>query len=387
MNKKDISEIKKLFTREKSCITRIAGCYVSAEKEKILQFKEAFSSVPEEEMYKYFDIFRKGLSGTIGKNLLNMEFPLNQELEEGKQTELLALKDSELKNEELLDAFYDKMIETYIHPENYLILLIHGIYDIPLKTSDGIENEDASDYVYSFISCYLCPVHLTKGGLVYNAEENRITDRLRDWIVDMPEQAFLFPTFNDRNTDLHSLLYYTKKSEVIAEEIMEDILGCVQPITAGIQKESFQAIVEEALGDECVYEVVRNLHETIHEMIEEEKDNPDPVVLDKTDLKHLLQRSGAPEEALEVFEEKYTEHMGDHQKVLAKNITETKKFEVTASDVIVKVNPERADLVETKIIDGKRCLVIELNDAVAVNGIHILPEREENEEGNVSETV
>ena len=308
-------------------------------------------------------------------------------MEEGKQTELLALKDSELKNEELLDAFYDKMIETYIHPENYLILLIHGIYDIPLKTSDGIENEDASDYVYSFISCYLCPVHLTKGGLVYNAEENRITDRLRDWIVDMPEQAFLFPAFNDRNTDLHSLLYYTKKSEVIAEEIMEDILGCVQPITAGIQKESFQAIVEEALGDECVYEVVRNLHETIHEMIEEEKDNPDPVVLDKTDLKHLLQRSGAPEEALEIFEEKYTEHMGDHQKVLAKNITETKKFEVTASDVIVKVNPERADLVETRIIDGKRCLVIELNDAVAVNGIHILPEREENEEGNISETV
>ena len=171
MNKKEVTEIKKLFTKERCCLNRLCGCYVDADKNKVVQFKEAFLSLPEEEIYKYLDIFRKSLSGTLGKNLLNMEFPLEQEMGDGTQKSLLALRDSELKDDVMLDAFYDRMIETYYHPENYLILLVHGSYDIPMKTSDGMEMDDASDYIYNFVLCCLCPVTLSKAGLCYNAEK------------------------------------------------------------------------------------------------------------------------------------------------------------------------------------------------------------------------
>ena len=57
MNKKEILEIRKQFTPANCAITRICGCYVNHEKEKICQSKQAFLSMPEEEAYKYFDIF------------------------------------------------------------------------------------------------------------------------------------------------------------------------------------------------------------------------------------------------------------------------------------------------------------------------------------------
>lgn len=377
MNKKEISEIKKLFTKERCCINRLCGCYVDADKNKVVELKEAFLSIPEEEMYKYLDIFRKSLSGTIGKNLLNMEFPLEQEMGDGTQKSLLALRDSELRDDVILEQFYDKIIETYYHPENYLILLIHGSYDIPMRTSDGLEMDDASDYIYNFILCCLCPVKLSKAGLCYNAETNSIEDRIRDWIVDMPEQAFLFPAFNDRNTDIHALLYYSQNSKEFCAEITEQLLGCVQPLPAGQQKESFQTIIQETLGEECVYDVVRSIHENLNEMIEEQKENPEPLELDKTEVRKLLEMSGAPRENLEKFEQQYDEEIGAKMTVMANNISDTRKFEVKTPDVTVKVNPERAGLVETRMIDGVPCLVIPLTDDVEVNGIHIYQKFEE----------
>ena len=371
MNKKEVTEIKKLFTKERCCLNRLCGCYVDADKNKVVQFKEAFLSLPEEEIYKYLDIFRKSLSGTLGKNLLNMEFPLEQEMGEGTQKSLMALRDSELKDDTMLDAFYDRIIETYYHPENYLILLVHGSYDIPMKTSDGLEMDDASDYIYNFVLCCLCPVTLSKAGLCYNAETNSIEDRIRDWLVDMPEQGFLFPAFQDRNTDIHLLLYYSKNANELCPDITEQLLGCVQPIPAGQQKESFQAIIEDTLGEECVYDVVRNIHENLNEMIEEQKENGEPLELDKMQVRKLLERSGAPEENLEQFEKQYDEEIGAQMTVMANNISDTRKFEVKTPQMTVKVSPEQASLVETRMIDGVPCLVIPLTDEVEVNGIHV----------------
>ncbi|MCD8299783.1 MAG: DUF4317 domain-containing protein [Clostridiales bacterium] len=371
MNKYEVSEIKKLFTKERSCITRLAGCYANAEKEKVLQFKESFLSLPEEEMYKYLDIFRKALSGTIGKNLLNLEFPFEQEVGDGTQKQLLTLRDSELKNDSDLDSFYDRIIETWYHSENYLILLIHGAYDIPAKTTDGIEMDDASDYVYSFILCCLCPVSLSKAGLCYNKETNSFQDRIRDWIVEMPEQAFLFPAFNDRNTDIHSLLFYSKNAKEFCPEIIEQFLGCTRPLPAVKQKESFQAIIEDAMGEECVFDTVVDIHEKLSEMIEENREEPEPLELDKADVRRLLEQCGAPEKNLERFEKQYDEEIGEKMTVMADNISATRAFEVKTPEVTIKAQPDFADMIETRIIDGVPCLVIPLTSEVVVNGVHV----------------
>ena len=371
MNKKEISEIKKQFTPAHCAITRICGCYVDGDKEKKTQMKEMFLSLPEEEMFKYFDIFRKTLSGSLGKNLVNMEFPKETEDFGGTQAFLMSLRESQLTDPNLLNEFYDKIIASYDYGEHYLILLIHSVYDVPGKTTDGLTMDDASDEVYDHILCSICPVKLSKPGLSYQVETNEFHDRIRDWIVEMPEHGFLFPAFNDRSTDIHNILYYTKNPEDLKTGFIDEMLGCVMPLTAKTQKEAFHSLIEDTLGTDCDFEAVKNIHDTLYEMIEEQKEEPNPVVLDKTDLKNILVDSGVKEEKLETFDRYCEEVLENTAPMMATNIANVRKFEVKTPDVTVQVNPARSDLVETMLIDGRPCLVIAINDAVQVNGIPV----------------
>ena len=373
MNKKEILEIRRQFTPENCAITRICGCYVDHEKEKKSELKKAFLSLPEEEAFKYFDIFRHTLSGTLGKNMINMEFSLEQELSGGTQEFLLKLRDSRLEDDLLVEEFYDKVIESYDYPENYYIILIHAVYDVPGKASDGEEMFDASDTVYEHLMCSICPVNLSKAGLSYNAHTNNIEDRIRDWVVDMPVKGFLFPAFTDRASNVHQVLYYSKKPEELSPDFISNVLGSEIPLSAGDQKTSFQAIVSDTLGTSCDYETIRNIHDNLNEMLEEAKEAPEPLELSRPDIKRLLERSGASEEQMSAFDREFEDVMGEQKTVLASNIASTRTFQIETPDVIVKVNPERSDLVETREIDGRRCLVIAIDDHLEVNGIEIHP--------------
>lgn len=370
MNKKEINEIKKQYSNERCSITRICGCYVDGEKNIKTQIKEAFLSLPEEETFKYFNIFKQTLTGTLGKNLLNMEFPLDAENQGGPQELLLKLRDSKLQDDALLEEFYQKIIENYYFPENYYIILIHVAYDIPGKSLDGSEMFDASEDVYEYLLCSLCPVKLSEPGLSYDAEHNNIGNRIRDWIVDRPANGFLFPAFNNRGTDIHSMLYYSKKSEELQPDFVESIFGCTIPFTAKKQKETFNYLIQDTLGDACDYEAVKNIHNHLTEMVEEAKDSPDPLVLSKPDVKRLFELSGVPEEKMETFDQTFEAVAGGKASLFAANIASIRKFNIEAPDVVITVVPERTDLIETRIIDGKKCLVITVNDHVEVNGVN-----------------
>lgn len=380
MIRQEISEIKKLFTQKNCSITRICGCYVDGEKNKKLDFKQAFLALPEEEMFKYFEILRKTLSGTPGKNLLTLEFPLATEYEGGTQEFLLRLRDSKLKDDALLDEFYDKVIEAYEYVGNYLILLIHDVYDVPGKTSDGIGMEDASDEVYEYILACICPVTLSKPGLSYNAEENAFQNRIRDWVVNVPETGFLFPAFTDRSADLHSTLYYSKDPDELQENFVEQLLGCPLPLSAGGQKETFQTLIEETLGETCDMEVVKNIHEKLNEMVEQHKDEPEPLVLDKEEIKTVFASSGVSNEKLEEFDRHYDETAGETTSLMVNNVINARSFEVKTPDVVIKVKPERTNLLETRNINGRECLVIALEGNVEVNGITVRTTRESEED-------
>lgn len=373
MNKKEILEIKKLFTNERCCIQRICGCYVDGNKNIVTTFKDAFLSLPDEEIFKYYTIFRSALSGTIGKNLLNMEFPLETEMEGGSQEFLLKLRDSHLKDDDLLDTFYQKVIDNYVYGENYLILLIDAAYDVPGKSSDELSMDDASEYVYEHLLCTICPVNLSKEGLCYNAATNAFENRIRDWIVEKPEHAFLFPAFNDRNTDIHNILYYSKKTETIQAEFIDGMLGCVTPMTYKSQKETFSEIITEVLGEECNFEKIKTVHENLSSYVEERKEQPDPIIFEKNDVKKILESSGVSNENISSFETHYEEAAGSNTNFMANNVVSTKVFEVKTPEVIIKVAPDRTDLIETKEIDGRTYLMIEVTDTVEVNGINVKP--------------
>jgi hypothetical protein len=371
MTKQEVSELKKLYTPNNCSITRLCGCYVDGEKNKKAIIKQAFLSLAEDDIFKYFEILKKSLSGSIGKNLLTLDFPLMSEAQDGTQAALLALRNSKLQDDELLETFYDRIIEAYEFVGNYLILLIHDVYDVPGKTSDGFAMDDASDNVYEYILCAICPVNLSKPALSYHAEENMFSNRNRDWILAPPETGFLFPAFHDRTSDLHSTLYHSKNAQELKESFVESILGCPLPLTADSQKETFNLLVEETLGETCNMETVKTIHENLNEMIEEHKEENTPLLLRKNEVKTLLAKSGVANEKLDEFDKHYEDTAGEEVDLLADNVINTRTFEVKTADIVVKVNPERTDLVATQIIDGKHCLVIELDGSVEVNGISL----------------
>lgn len=371
MNKKEVSEIKKLMAPDRSAITRICGCYVDGEKRKKTELKEAFLSLSQEEMFKYFEIFRKTLSGTIGKNLINLDFPLDQEFEDGTQKFLLRLRDSQLKDDALLEEFYNKIIEFYYYGENYYIILIHGAYDIPKRGSDNIEMEDASDSVYEYLLCSICPVKLSKAGLCYNTQNNTIEERVRDWIVEVPDCGFLFPAFHDRNADIHSMLYYSKNAKELQDSFIQNLLGCIAPLTAVNQKESFNTLLEETLKEQCNFETIRTIHEKIAEEMKEQEnqENSAPVTLNRNEVKKILEHAANTD--IEDFDQAFEESVGESSELLASNITNTQKFEIKTPEVTIKVAPDRTDLVEIKLIDGVPCLVIQITDQIEVNGVRV----------------
>ena len=371
----ELLEIRKQFKHDNCSITKVSGCYVDGEKTIKTKFTETFLGMPEEETFKYFEIFKKTLSGTLGKNLINMEFPTETEFNGGPQEFWIKLRDSELKDEALVDEFYERIINYYDYVGNYLILIIYAAYDVPGKTSDRLILDDASEEVYRYILCSICPVKLSKPGLCYNAETNQIEKRIQDWVVSMPENGFLFPAFNDRSTDIHSMLYYAKEPEKLHEDFISQMFGCRPPISAKGQKELFQTLIVETLGEECEYELVKSIHEKLNEVLQEhkQKETGEPLALDKTEIKNIFASSGVNDEKLQSFDEKYEVTAGESTVLMAANITSTKAFEVKTPDIVIKVNPESADLVTTRIIDGRKCLVIEITDQVEVNGIVVKP--------------
>lgn len=371
MNKTEVSEIRKLFGKDGYRIDSLAACYVSIEKEKTFVIKEALSSLSEEELLSHLSIFHKCLGGTLGKNLINMEFPLEAEFGEGQQKFLLELRDSGLKDEEKLEKFFDLIIANYPSSDKYYIVAIHGNYDVPGKGKDGETLEDASDVIYEYILCAICPVKLSKAALGYDSDANRIGERVRDWVVEAPDKAFLFPAFNDRGPDIHSLLYYTKKAEELFPHFVEAVFGTVSPPSPVAQTETFNSLITETLKDEVSLEIVQRVQENIAEVIELNKDIPAPVELTSYEVKELLGKSGVESEKLEHFEDTFNEVAGEKATIIANNLPVVKQLSIKAPDIEIKVKPESASLVKHKMVDGVLSIVIPVREGVEVNGITV----------------
>lgn len=406
MTKKEVNEIRSLYTLEECGISRLAGCYVDGDKNKVTKLDIAFGNLPEDEQHKYFDIFKKALSGTSGKNLLDMDFSVDAFDEQGARSFLYNLRDSELKDEHLLDEFYDRVIETFSYVGHYIILLVNQNYDVPAITTDNIEMEDASDEVYRYLLCCICPVKLSKAGLGYDEQQNTIRDLDRSYMVDFPDTAFLFPAFTDRSEDGNRVLLYSKSADSLQQNFIANVLDCYIPIPASSQKEGFQEVLADTLGEDCAYETILNIHENLNEMIAENKENAtgEPVALDKEKMRDLFEKSGVKAEQLERFDESFSKHFENRKEhgvsadasenafnlnssnvpedetvrdnyqdgtVLASNIAIPKKFEIKTPDVVVKINADKTDLVETRMIDGQQYLVIRVDEGLEVNGIAV----------------
>ena len=373
MNRKEISEIRRRFNLDKNAISCVRGCYVNEKREIVSMFNRPLLSFPEEEAEKYLAIFRRTLAGVPGRNLVDMVFRPDQVMDGEEHRLLSAMRNTALKVEEGVQAFYQKVIDSLEIEGNYLILLTHDAYDVPFRGKDDLKVDDASEEVFDYILCSICPVKLTKPALSYFASDNEFHDREQDWVVAAPELGFMFPTFDDRAANIYNALYYTRDTADMHDEFISAIFNTDAPMPAAEQKETFQALLEDAIGDDLSYDVVQTVHEQIRSMIEEQKSDKEaeaPVV-SKREVKNMLEACGVPEERVSAFEEKYDADFGATIELSAQNIVDERKFEVRTPDVVIQVNPERSDLVETRVIDGFKYILIRADEGVEVNGVNI----------------
>ena len=437
MNRKDILELKRRFKKDQCTFTKLCGCYVDGEKNTQVEFKETFLNLPEEEFYKYLEISKKVLSGTIDNNLLELNLPLDENFNNEKQDFLMRLKKSGLKDDTLLRKFYNSIIDSFDYAGNFLILVFHDVYDVMTKTTDNIKL-DESEEIYEYIMCAICPVSLSKPGLGYFESKREIKARIRDWVVEVPALGFVFPGFIDRSSDVNTIMYYTKNAKDPHSEVMENTLGCLPKQTATIQKETFQSIIKNTVSpdDEVSQKIFADIQENLNTMIEEynevyEDTDADPITLSKDKVKKLLIDSGVSEEVTEKIEASYTENFGQDlplaeslvdSKLLKANAQkkkeeklmkeveklENKLEEVTNSsepidnsqsedeheaivadetensrantsvdaqpsdyDVVLHVKPNKLPTIKTEFIDGKRCIVVPMDDdeQVTINGM------------------
>lgn len=404
MNKKEVAEIKRRLKKESCTIQHMCGCYVDAEKNKLVTFSQKFLNLEEDEFYKYLEIAGKALSGTLGNNLLELEFPIDEEAVGGRQQILMALRASKLEDDDLLDTYYDLIIDSYDYVGNYLITLYYDVYDVPLKGTDELAM-DESDEVYEYLLCCICPVALSKPGLGYLEGEHRIGARIRDWVVGPTDTAFLFPAFNGRATDIHSTLVYTKNAKEPHAEFWANGLGCGTKRTATQKRDAFENMVVQTLGPDdeetkdTVLDVQQNLNDFI--LVEKEKvDKDEPILLDGEMITEILTDAGISEPKAEKitasYESFFEDTLPDAQELLdakaiknnevrvekkqlqEKVVDLTKKLEdagvITSDgtdiDVVVRVTPEKVEEIHTAFVDGKRCLVIPMkeDEEAKING-------------------
>ncbi len=373
MNDKEIGEIRRHLRRDRSNITAIYGCYVNDNKEIITQFRQSTGLMPENESDKYFALLRRTLSGAVGKNLIDISFKTSQVAGSPEHKLLMDLRECQLKEDELRQEFYKKIIENVSLEGNYLILLGCDSYDVPFKSKDDSFQKDNSDETYTYLICTICPVKQTKANLHYVPEEKLFHDGAMNQMVSAPALGFLFPAFDDRSTNIYNALYYTHDIKQSQEALIEALFRTPVPKPAAEQKKNFEALLTTTLGEECTMDVVQTVHDQLCQRIELHKESkvPEPLMISKEEVKEVLFSCGVSEEHMAKFSVDYDEAFGFEADLHPKNIIDNKHFELKTPDVVIKVDPARSDLIETRIIGGVKYIMICADEEVEVNGVSI----------------
>ena len=375
---KEIGEIRRHLRRERSNITALYGCYVNDNKEIITSFRQSTGMMPENESDKYFALLRRTLSGSLGKNLIDITFKTSQVADSPEHKLLMDLRKCQLKDEELLGTFYQKIIDSVCMEGAYLILIGCDSYDVPFKSKDDFSQSDNSDETYTYLICTICPVKQTKANLHYVPEEKIFHDGAMHQMVSAPMLGFLFPAFDNRSTNIYNALYYTHDVKVGQDAFIEAVFNTPAPKPAAEQKKSFEALLTTTLGEECSLDVVQTVHDQICQRIAMHKEAkvPEPLMISKEDVKTVLQECGVSEDRLSKFSVDYDEVFGFETDLHPKNVIDNKHFEIKTPDVVIKVDPTRSDLIETRVIGGVKYIMICADEDVEVNGVNIHIEEE-----------
>lgn len=370
MNKKEIAEIKKNFSDDCGYFTvgHVLSAFVDSEKNIKYKSNRLYNTLPAEESELILIILKKVLSGQIGKNLLEYQFPNEAYEEGGSQHMLYSVMKSKFTDEEMTDKFLNTIVEKMEYVSTYAIFSAHCTYNVLKKNKNDDFGEEA-DLEYNFVITAICPVNIRMDGLIYNDETNEIVKKpSSDRIVELPSDGFLFPVFSDRTPDVNGVMYYTKNAKKPNTSIVDELLGCEFVMSCQSEKATFHSILNNVVADELDYSMITTVNEKIQEIVDQNSHETEIPTIDKNRLSSILWESGVSQEKLEHLPKVYETALGD-KTLTAVNLVD-KKTVVTVPSITVNIGKDGVGKVRTQVIEGKKCLVIDLEDPeVEINGL------------------
>ena len=378
MNDREIAEIRRRMRPDKNSIGRIRGCYVNDNHTIISEFDQMLGLISSNEAEEILSHLRKTLSGAIGRNLIDISFS-NQQVLEGEEHKLLSsLRSSSLGDNDAIEAFFKKAIDTVDIEGSYFILLANDKYDIFTYDANGEKNE--SPEVFSYILCAICPIKQAKPSLAYSISDSKFKNIVRDSLISAPEIGFMFPAFDSKTANIYNALFYTRDVSISHEEFVRAVFSTDTPKPATEQAESIASILNDTVKEECSLELIQAVQAQLIEITADHKANKEdePLLLSAKDVGTILRSGGVEEEAIASFSERFEENLGANAALPPANVMDIKKFEVKTPEVTVKVKPECSELIQTRIIDGTKYLLTRADGDVEVNGIRISINEQEN---------
>lgn len=379
MNQKELGELRRRLRPGKNNLSHVYGCYVSPLKEIIAEVEQPLSLLNEDDVESCLALLRKALSGGLGRNLIDVEFSTRQVAEGEELKRLQALREDKLKDAAARRAFFETVIQSLeLGEDSYLILLAQESYDVPFHTRNDETLDDASDTVYSYLLCAVCPMREGKPGLGYVPNENALHVKTAGRLAAPPEVGFLWPAFDDRAANLYNALYYARKPELLHGEFLSGVFGTEPPLSAPEQREAFETALTDALGAECSMELVQAVHEQLRERIElhRESRDPEPLTVTARDVGGMLRECGVEAERVSAFQDYCGQRLGEEAAVDPANLIDSKRFQIKAGEITITVKPELSGQVESRVLEGRTYLLIPAGDGVEVNGLPVELEAE-----------
>lgn len=328
----------------------------------------------QEEQEMYLGLLKKSLSGALGRNLMDIVFSTAQVADSDEHRLLQTIRQTDARDQNSREALYRRIINALDMGEtNYLILLAADTYDVPYKGRDDETFSEGSDTVYKYFVCSVCPVKAPTLELKYSSEDSGFHSASTGHIALAPELGFLFPAFDDRAANIYNALFYSKNAAELHQEVIDAVFRTEPPMSAEEQKNVFGTALGDTLQKECSYDVVQSVHEQLRERIAEHKESHDPEVLTLSirEVGDVLTNSGVSEEKAEAFQQECRRQYGEDVTLNPKNIIDSGKFQITTPEVKIAVAPEYSHMIEARIIDGRRYILIPADEGVEINGIGV----------------
>lgn len=372
MNEKEIAEIRRRFNPQKTNIIGVHGCYVNENREIVAEFNQPLAALTQDETESMLALLKKLLSGGLDRNLIDIEFSNEQVLGGEEHKRLLKLRDSALCDEPELKALFSDIIETVRVEGAYLILAAADNYDVFTYREDGKKDEDSTE-LFKYFLCGVFPVKMTKPQLSFAAFDNTFKNIVANSVITAPLLGFMFPAFDDRAANIYNALFYTKDSAANNSEIIDRLFKAEPPMPAAEQRETFNSLLNGVTNDENNLEIIKNIQDEIGGMITEHKESRErePLAVSRDDICDILRSADMSEEKIETFKAGFDESFGEKARLNPQNLVETKRLELTGADISIKINPERSELVETRVIDGVKYILIRADEEIEVNGVPI----------------